>query len=256
MNTKKGQAFLILSDKSTDELVDFYELIDKSTRFMGDSLLMYHQKDEKMPSKLEHINTFSFTDDLITQSNYFPIGFSLVPGNNHFPLISFFLQNPGYSCYWCIEDDVFFSGDWKEFFRSVNYIDSDFISSHVHFSKNDPGWFWWKSLAHPYQVIPFEQRVRSFNPIYRISREAVAYIHEALLSGWCGHHEVLLPTLLYHAGFNIIDFGGTGEFVLPGYQNRYYIDNSKGMQDGTMRFRPVFKEVGKELNKLYHPLKG
>lgn len=134
-------------------------------------------------------------------------------------------------------------------------IKSDFISSHVHLSKSDPNWYWWRALANPDQVISFEDRVRSFNPIYRISKEAVVFIHDALQSGWCGHHEVLMPTLLYNAGYDIIDFGGTGEFVLPGFENQHYIDNSIGMQDGTMRWRPIFKQIGSETNKLYHPVK-
>lgn len=255
MSTEINQAFLILSDKSSDGLVSLYNQIKTSTNPLGNTILMYHQKNKEIPPIPTHVEKFTFTDDIITQSNYFPIGFSLVPGNNHFPLIRFFLQNPHYDYYWCIEDDVFYNGDWEIFFRLFTNIESDFISSHVHFSGNDSNWYWWKALAHPYIVIPFEERIRSFNPIYRISRKAIAFIHDALQSGWCGHHEVLFATLLYNAGFDIIDFGGCGEFVLPGHENQHYIDNSRGIQDGTMRWRPVFDKIGSEKNKLYHPVK-
>ncbi len=255
MDTKIRQAFLILSDKSTDELVNFYETIRTSTSSLGKCFLLSHQKGNATQTRLDHINAFTFTDHIITQSDYFPLGFSLVPGNNQFPLIRFFLQHPDYDYYWCIEDDVTYSGIWKDFFILFSDIEGDFISSHVHSSMHDPNWYWWKALAHPYQVIPFEKRIRSFNPIYRISKQAIAFIHDALQSGWCGHHEVLFATLLYHAGFDIIDFGGAGEFVLPGFENQHYIDNSVGTQDGTMRWRPVFDKIGTEKNKLYHPVK-
>ena len=114
-------------------------------------------------------------------------------------------------------------------------------------------------MAHPYFVIPQEQRLRSFNPIYRISRNALELLHKALLSKWCGHHEVLIPTLLYESVLSIHDFGGKGEFVPEGFENRFYMGNSpnkKGiLSDGTMRWRPVFQEVGELKNKLYHPIK-
>ena len=256
MGLKRRQAFLVLSDKSEDKIIDLYETINNSTVNLGNSFLLFHQKDTALPAKFDHIDVFSFSESIITQSNYFPLGYSLVPGNNHYPLIRFFLKYPNYDYYWCIEDDVRFSGDWNFFFESFSKIESDFISSHIHFSKNDRNWYWWKALAHPYHVIPFEERIRSFNPIYRISKQALAFIHDALQSGWCGHHEVLFASLLYNAGFDIVDFGGTGEFVLPGNENRFYIDNTDGLQDGTMRWRPVFKEIGSEKCKLYHPVKN
>lgn len=116
MSLKIRQAFLILSDKSTDKLVDFYNQIKKSTGSLDDCFLMYHQKNDRMPSDIEHVRKFIFSDEIITHSNYFPLGFSLVPGNNHYPLIRFFLEHPYYDYYWCIEDDVCYNGDWNFFF--------------------------------------------------------------------------------------------------------------------------------------------
>ena len=255
INSKKKQAFLFLTDNPNSKIVPLVDQLNNSIKNLGNSYLLFHQKESINHENMELVDNYVFTDNIITESNYFPLGFSLVPGNNHYPLIHFFLKYPNYDYYWCIEDDVRFSGDWDFFFDSFSKIESDFISSHIHFSKNDRNWYWWKALAHPYQVIPFEERIRSFNPIYRISKQAIAFIHDALQSGWCGHHEVLLASLLYNAGFDIIDFGGTGEFVLPGYNNKYYIDNTLGLQDGTMRWRPAFTEVGQKKNKLYHPVK-
>ncbi|HKJ40818.1 MAG TPA: hypothetical protein VKA27_01945, partial [Sunxiuqinia sp.] len=157
-----------------------------------------------------------------------------------------------YDYYWCVEDDVRFSGDWRVLFKAFESIDSDFISSYIRTSNQEPHWPWWHALANPYQVIDFKDRVKSFNPIYRISKAALSFIHDALLSGWCGHHEILFPTLLFEAGFDVADFGGTGKFVRKGFENKFYFEQiSKGSTTGTFRWRPVFtKFVLKKTNYI------
>ena len=255
MKEKNTQVFLVLSDKSKDAVM-LYEQILQMGQGYGDIFLLYHQKTNLLPEEVQKRDHFIFTDTIITQSNYFPVGFSLVPGNVHYPVLQFFLQNPNYDYYWCIEDDVRFSGDWTELFRAFDTIGSDFITSHIRTSSEEPAWYWWHALANPYQVIDFKDRIKSFNPIFRISQAALAFIHDALISGWCGHNEVLFPTLLFEAGFDITDFGGNGPFVRPGFENKFYLEQEpNNPQTGTMRWRPVFDQTGKEKNKLYHPVK-
>ena len=53
-----------------------------------------------------------------------------------------------------------------------------------------------------------------------------------LLSGWSGHHEVVIPTAVSYLGMKIEDFGGNGEYVRLGNENRFY-DNT------TMDYRSV-----------------
>jgi hypothetical protein len=54
---------------------------------------------------------------------------------------------------------------------------------------------------------------------------------------------------------SIIDFGGKGEFVIPGNEEKFYL--SHGYNDGSMRYRPVYSEGEvQEINKLYHPVKS
>jgi hypothetical protein len=91
--------------------------------------------------------------------------------------------------------------------------------------------------------------VKSFNPIYRISHSALSFIHKSLLNQWCGHHEVLLPTLLYHNHYSMMDFGGRGQFIPSGFKNKFYTSD-------TLRWRPVFEKAGDKKNKLYHPVKA
>lgn len=253
------QSFLVLCNRATEPIINHYKEIFQATSDLGDSLLLYHLSQKQLPKKIKSLSSFHFSEEVLTELNYFPLGFSLIPGSNHFPLLKFYLSHPEYDYYWCIEEDVRFSGNWQTFFESFSHIDSDFISCHLRRPDDEPDWYWWSAMAHPYATIPLDQRIRSFNPIYRISKLALEQINKALLSKWCGHHEVLIPTLLYQSGLEIIDFGGTGEFVPPGFENEFYLENTpnkKGiLSDGTMRWRPVFKKAGEIEGKLYHPVK-
>lgn len=259
MSGKKCQSFLLLTNKTSIPLIQKYREIFEASRDIGDTVLLYHLDKGKPFVNAEGVKYFTFTDEVLSSLNYFPLGFTLVPGSNHFPLLKFYLSHPHYDYYWCIEDDVEYTGDWGAFFKDFYTLDSDFISSHIRRYRDEPEWHWWSALAHPYTTIPQEKRIRSFNPIYRISRNAMELIHRALLSKWCGHHEVLIATLLYESGYSIHDFGGKGEFVPEGFENKFYIANSpsdKGLlTDGTMRWRPVFEKTGDKENKLYHPVK-
>ena len=255
-----NQAFLLLTTKSTPAIVDLYQALREATQHLGDAFVLYHQQEPQLPGELAQVDHFAFTDTMLRELNYIPIGFRVVPGNTHFPLFAFLNENTAYDYYWVIEDDVRFSGDWKYFFDSFSVLDQDFLTSHVRTPAQEPNWGWWHHLANPYRVIPFESRLRSFNPIYRLSAKAVQYLGEALNSFWCGHYEVLIVTLLRDGGLGVADFGGTGEFVLPGYENKFYLsgppDPNGQLRDGTMRFRPAFETIGDEANKLYHPIKS
>jgi hypothetical protein len=103
-------------------------------------------------------------------------------------------------------------------------------------------------FSHPEEEIPLSDRIASFNPVYRISKEALSYLDQKQRAGWCGHFEVLIPTLLFRANFRLQDIGGSGQFVMPGEENRFYTKK-------TLRHSPAFDHVGWRKNKLYHPVK-
>lgn len=145
-----------------------------------------------------------------------------------------------------MEDDVRFSGDWKDFFDSFASSTSDFLSSVIETKAENPNWYWWTSLKTGNEVIAEEKLLKAFNPIYRLSRQALACIDAYLRIGWMGHHEVLLPTLLYNKGFLVEDFGGEGTFVRPENNAKFYDDTS-------MRIAPVLPDDRK--NYLFHPVK-
>jgi hypothetical protein len=186
------------------------------------------------------------------------IGPSFFPGHVGFPLLQFFRDNADFDYYWVIEYDVRFSGNWRFFFEFFKDRRHDFLTCHIRNYVDEPDWPWW-SLDHPRKSIPLSERLRSFNPIYRLSKAALSFLHESLSDRWCGHNEVVWPTLLQHNGFKIMDIGGKGRFVPPRMEENFYTESESSsngaLKHGTMRYRPSFWKVGQEKNKLYHPVK-
>lgn len=242
------QIFLIATHVLNETTRQLYQEIREATAGFGETRILYHQKNQDLPQEYEHIPIHSFTDAILQELHYTPIAKTLIPGSNHFSLLHFFLQNSPYEYYWYIENDVRFTGNWKTIFNACQDIRVDMISAHMELYKSNPAWRWWEPLTHPTKHIPLTERVSSFNPIYRLSYSALTFIHQALLDKWSGHHEVLLPTLLYNNNFTLMDFGANGVFAPPGFQNRFYSWK-------THRWRPSFKKVGDQMNKIYHPVK-
>ncbi|WP_205510356.1 hypothetical protein [Longitalea arenae] len=255
------QAFLLLSNKCSSPITTLYQQLKQATKALGDLFLLYHQTTAVLPEALNGINTSCFSDNLLTDLHYIPISHKLIPGNNHFPLLDFYRKNPVYDFYWFIEDDVRFNGPWQDLFNyfTLQPEPPDFISSHLRTFKEEPSWYWWDTLFHFNTRIPHNLRIRSFNPLYRISYAALSCIDFILsVDKWRGHHEVLLPTILSLEGYQIADFGGTGQFVPQGQQNKFYLDDdpdqSGSINTGTMRYRPFINRL-EYAGKLYHPVK-
>jgi hypothetical protein len=201
---------------------------------------------------------YLFSNESLSKLNYRMIGPSVVPGHVGFPALQFFRDNPDFDYYWVIEYDVRFSGNWHFFFEFFRDAKQDFLACHLRDHADEPDWPWW-SLHHPRKSIPLSQRLRCFNPIYRASNASLSFLDESLGDGWCGHNEVIWPTLLHHNGFTIMDIGGKGRFTPSGMEESFYTEsestNNGALDSGTMRYRPSFWRVGREKNKLYHPVK-
>lgn len=261
MKSHPKQVFLLLTNRSDKTIIDLFNTIEVSTHDLGSTCLVYHSLNQNIPDEVGSINHFSFDNSILHAMGYQPFANSLIPGSNHFPLLDFFLKNPGYDFYWYIEDDVRFTGDWKYFFDFFTQLSTqpDFLSSHIRTSQEEVNWDWFVSLKHPTIYLPHFLKIRSFNPIIRISNAALKCIHDMLIQKWSGHHEVLIPTLLYLEGFDIKDFGGVGKFVMPDFENKFYLGgepDSFGLnRSGSMRYRPLITEENKIENMLYHPVK-
>lgn len=242
------QAVLYLTTKSNEWTLSSFHALEQSLQGKADVYFAYHQQGDVLPVSLQIIeNLFVFTSDVLKELGYTPIERGrLMPGSNHFPLLKFYKENQGYDYYWLVEDDVRFSGEWKDFFGSFASCTSDFLSSVIETKAENPTWYWWTSLKTGNEVIAEEKLLKSFNPIYRLSSQALVCIDAHLRIGWMGHYEVLLPTLLYNKGFLLEDFGGEGTFVRPENNAKFYDDTS-------MRIAPVLPDDRK--NFLFHPVK-
>jgi fermentation-respiration switch protein FrsA (DUF1100 family) len=254
---KDKQVFLLLTHLLHSDIEREFKRIREGGRDFGDVLFLFHLQGDA-PARLREYDHYSFTDSDMADLGYDLPQKSLLPGRNHYPLLDFYRNNRDYDYYWVIEYDVRFTGAWGSFFNTFSSFDHGFISSVISPYHEQPEWVWWSTLTHPQQKIPLQACWRAFNPIYRISGAALDYIDRALSNGWQGHHEVLLPTLLHHKGFKLLDFGGAGSFVAHGMENRYYLseNNRDGtLCGGTMQFRPIFRREGSLWEKLYHPVK-
>ena len=240
------QAILLLSNKSSEFIVSNYIKISESAEDNSDVVFVYHKNDDYIPDNIKILNHFTFTNEVLTELKYKPLANSLLPGCDHFPLFKYYLEHPNYDYYWHIEDDVRFHGDWKYLFDSFLDCDADFVACHIHTFEQDPNWPWWSSLKYQDKPVSNENSVRSFNAVRRISNKALAFLHQSMQDGWSGHHEVLMPTLLYNNGFKISDFGGDGSFVPKGQENKFYTHES-------MSHLPI--ELGAVMNRIYHPIK-
>lgn len=241
------QAILFLTDKSNEWTLQAFHALEKSMKGDADIYMVYHRQGEVLPHSLNGINVFPFSSSILHDMGYQPIAETLLPGSNHFPLLKFFRENAGYDYYWLVEDDVRYGGDWKAFFDEFSENCSDFLSAYVERYEENPQWFWWRTLSTDQENETEKAKLlKSFNPIYRLSRQALRCIDEHLKKGWRGHHEVLIPTLLYNRGFSIEDFGGKGTFVMPGNERRNYTGDTFG-------FSPRLFNNGKRY--LFHAIK-
>ena len=229
---------------------------------MGPSIILWDRSGgERHRRKISRFDRYEFDLHSVSALGLpFLIESKLIPGSIHLPLIQF-ARSHQFAHYWFIEYDVRFTGDWKKLFEYFEGSNADFLSSHVMRYSNLPKWFWWKSLSHRRESVADAKKIRSFNPIFRISHQALRYIDNAQKNGWVGHNEVLIATLLHQAGFKIRDFGGIGEFVAAADHNRFYLDSGPVphrdmVVKGSLRFRPAYRFVWfRPRNKLYHPVK-
>jgi hypothetical protein len=256
-----NQVVAFLTNKNDIRILSEYNRLKTQITGLSAITMLYHKAQNKsLNNELLDIVPYTFSDEIFEELGYRTLQHSELDGSNHFPLIKFFRDFPEYDYYWYVEDDVRFLGGWDAFFSYFlnNGINDDFLSSHIRDYEDEPNWYWWNSLKNDEGAV-VKDLIRSFNPIFRISRSALEYIDQCHTDGWSGHFEVLLPTLLKSAGFSIAEFGGEGKYVLPGCKNSFYTasqpDKYGGMLKGSMRYRPFITEEEMTEALIYHPVK-
>lgn len=178
------------------------------------------------------------------------------PKNIDLPLMWYFNIDSSYDYYWVIEYDVRFTGHWQVFFKHFADNDSDLLATTMFDYAFRPKWSHWKALRGP-KHIPIEQRTRATLSFYRLSRTALAALHDAYTQGWGGHYEVSIPTFLKHQGFSLEDMGGNGSYVKPDNINRFYTNSpgNPGLAPGTFVLKQNQREKQIYPNMLYNPYK-
>lgn len=243
------QAILFLSNKSDEWTIDAYNQLLQTINNTGniDVYFAYHlHEGEKCPDSIKKCGSIIlFTSSILTDLGYGFVPDNLLPGYNHFPLLFFYQKYNDYDYYWLVEDDVRFTGSWQYLFDTFANDSSDFISSYLQYQEEERDWYWWDSLESP-DYIGQIRKIKSLNSVCRLSKKALHIIDKSLSNGWKGHHEVLIPTLIYNQGLTLEDFGGEGLFVHIENKGRFY-DNS------TMGIKPVFPTDKK--NYFFHPVK-
>lgn len=247
------QAIVIVGHRLNADLIKQYNTILEAFTPYGDTFLILNTDNSEMNFKIDK-NIICLSTRMILSMGYIPIEESIIPGSNHFLLLWIYKHFPQYDYYWNVEYDVTFSGYWSYLFKLCENRRAHFLSTHIKHYIEDSDWSWWKSLYGKMSHINIMNRLRSFNPIYRISKEALTLIDHTLMEGSYGHHEVLVPTLLYSNGYSIEDFGGAGSFTPKSFINKIYIQHG---QEGTMRYRPIFNREDDFPfeNRLFHPVK-
>lgn len=167
-----------------------------------------------------------------------------------------------YDYVWVVEYDVDFAGNWRNFFGSFMGSRADFLGANLYPRRIEDDWVQWSWFRTPAEV-PYQQHVRSFIPIIRLSRRMISLYIEVMQSDlWQGHTEALYPTIALHYGLTISDLGGEGPFCPEQWRGKNYHYN-KAYRLGTFIHAPpvqfcYFHENPDgflERNSLYHPVK-
>lgn len=178
-------------------------------------------------------------------------------GNTTFPILAYFQARPEHASYWRIEYDVFFDGEWCDFFSDFSRNSAALLATTLYRPPMRPDWGWWPTLGKPWHEWRSLQRVRAFMPLARLTPKALLTLERAYAKGWVGHDEVLVPSVLTSYGLTIADFGGEGEFTPSGAEGRFYtnVPAARGLAPGTFVCPPHLPTPDPRPGKLYHPVK-
>jgi hypothetical protein len=106
----------------------------------------------------------------------------------------------------------------------------------------------------------------SFHPVARFSQRFLRRYRDAVeRRGWSGHTEALYPTVAIRHGLPVVDLGGRGALVPPGWEERHYrAAEGPDVLSTAFGFRPPFADryfherpdLFPTRGRLYHPIKN
>ena len=165
-------------------------------------------------------------------------------GDNDLPVMQFFRDHPAYARYWIIEYDVRWTSDWGALLGHLSQSECDLLCTTAQTFADNPGWFHWAGLHTGGEALERNRWVKAFIPFAAVTRDALAAIDARYCRGWSGHYEAAWPTIVSLAGLSIEDIGGTGRFVPPGQERRYYWNSPADphLWPGSFVFRPTLSD--------------
>jgi hypothetical protein len=119
-----------------------------------------------------------------------------------------------YDFYWIVEYDVYFSGNWKLFFNTIDKYNEDLVgTSFTIYKHNRVPLSYRNDISFKILFKDLPKRVKSYISIYRISNRALKYISyyhekeidlddESDIRNYL--YEVYIPTILYNNNFTIL----------------------------------------------------
>lgn len=128
---------------------------------------------------------------------------TVVPGNVDWIWLRFAQLHPEYDRIWWLEDDVRFSGDWRELFTTLGKESADLLTTHLHSRAERPDWDWWAENRMPEVAEP--DQLMALMPFGRITRAGREAVLAAYGRGWWGHMESFVPTAVATAGLSVLD---------------------------------------------------
>jgi hypothetical protein len=177
-----------------------------------------------------------------------------IPGNADYNHLLFYHQHSEFDYYYFCEDDVVYTGCMSELVTELQTQDAALLCTHKARSFAD-----WK-YANMFVFGEYNSdlpKYLAFLPFNRISNEAFKSIIHAYNKGLGGHFEMTYPYIMQTEGLEILDIGGSGEFVTPEFRDKHYSGHSQnGQQFGTFICNPAFFAAGTQTNCLYHPVKA
>jgi len=181
-------------------------------------------------------------------------------GHTDLPHLHFYSRRNTFERYWSIEYDVRFSGSWRTFFDAFEDNDADLLTTSVRTAAAHPDWPVWPMLTPPpgtEVMLTDAERICSFMPVWRASRQAMEVMDRCYREGWTGHSELTWPTLLHRAGLKIEDLGGHGPFVAPANRGRFYSNTVTNwdLSPGSFVYKPARHGTWWRRDRLWHPVK-
>lgn len=234
------QCILMLTHIMNKDVWDRFKKLKTETSSIADCFLYCSNNNDVKSAFSKLINT-----------GYNPISDTIVPGSPWYSLAQFYLDHKDYDYYWYVEYDAVFNGNWNDFFLDFSDEEADLVASYIELYDDNRNWCWWDiEVNMPYEL---KDRVKSFNPVMRLSNKALKFLDAQCSTGISGHYEVLIPTVLYNNGFELLDFGGEGRFTPKKFINKYYTCKIK-----PYNYWHIVGYTTDELvmpNMLYHPIK-